>query len=165
MAYEDFTTYTEVDVGGIVTVAENKVSWNDMTDLEAWLLYKDMTADHFNGDFTHEFECQCGCGTGAMSKVIIGMLDGARELARIPFNINSAFRCVTHNANEGGREFSAHTYGLAVDIACSNNHFRFLIVKALIAVGFTRIIIYKTFIHADIDGHKPQERTLSLRYP
>jgi uncharacterized protein YcbK (DUF882 family) len=111
-------------------------------------------ARHF---VTSEFECQCGCGTGTMSVVLIGMLDGARELARIPFTINSAYRCIQHNENEGGRKGSAHTFGLAVDIACANNHSRFHIVKALLAVGFTRIIIYKTFIHADIDGTKPLE--------
>jgi hypothetical protein len=92
-----------------------------------------------------------------MSTLLIGMLDGARELARIPFVINSAFRCQQHNKNEGGRAESAHIYGLAVDIACSNNHARFLIVKALIQSDFTRIIIYPTFIHADIDGNKPGE--------
>jgi hypothetical protein len=92
-----------------------------------------------------------------MNPVLIGMLDGARELAKVPFVINSAFRCVTHNANEGGRDRSAHTYGLAVDIACSNNHARFRIMYGLIKAGFTRIIVYKSFIHADIDGTKPNE--------
>ena len=104
-----------------------------------------------------EFECQDGCGGGAMNTVLIGMLDGAREHAKIPFTINSAYRCVKHNADVGGRDKSAHTFGLAVDIACSNNHHRFLIIKALLHVGFTRIIVYKDFIHADIDGTKPNE--------
>lgn len=58
MAYEDFTTYTEVDEGGNVTVTTNKVSWVDLDTDETSFLYKDMTVDFFDGDFTHKFECQ-----------------------------------------------------------------------------------------------------------
>jgi uncharacterized protein YcbK (DUF882 family) len=94
-----------------------------------------------------------------MSPILLGMLDGARELAGVPFVITSAFRCKTHNANEGGRDQSAHLFGYAVDIVAADNHSRFRIVYGLIHAGFTRIIIYKDkkFIHADIDGTKPNE--------
>jgi uncharacterized protein YcbK (DUF882 family) len=94
-----------------------------------------------------------------MSQILLGMLDGARELAGVPFVIMSAFRCKTHNKNVGGRAESAHIYGYAVDIAAVDNHSRFRIVYGLINAGFTRIIVYKDkkFIHTDIDGTKPNE--------
>jgi len=92
-----------------------------------------------------------------MSPVLMNMMNEARADAGIPFTVNSAYRCTEHNADVGGRPASAHLFGLAMDIACGNNHDRFLIARALFKAGFTRIIIYKTFIHADIDGTKPPE--------
>lgn len=102
--------------------------------------------------------CSC-CGVHKMSKTLIRMLTNARELAQVPFVITSAYRCVKHNAEVGGRKLSAHTLGLAVDIAATDNHSRFRIVYGLMKAGFTRIIIYKGggFIHADIDENKPKE--------
>lgn len=60
MAYEDFTTYTEVDPGNDITVdSSTKVSWVDLQarDITAHL-YKDKGIDYFSGDFTHKFEVQ-----------------------------------------------------------------------------------------------------------
>jgi len=59
MAYENFSSYTEVDEGTNVTVATNKVSWVDLDRDETSYLYKDKGANYFDGDFTHQFECQC----------------------------------------------------------------------------------------------------------
>lgn len=62
MAYENFTTYTEVDTASKITVdSATKVSWLGIytrTPSEDGYLYKDKGVDHFNGDFTHKFEMQ-----------------------------------------------------------------------------------------------------------
>ena len=58
MAYEDFDTYTEVDEGNNITVATNKVSWVDLDTDETSYVYFDKGVNYFNGDFTHQFECQ-----------------------------------------------------------------------------------------------------------
>lgn len=85
------------------------------------------------------------------------MLDIARGLAGIPFVVNSACRCKAHNRAVGGIRNSAHRSGLACDIRCLNSKDRYKIIFALKTAGFTRILIYKTFIHVDIDPSKPQE--------
>jgi len=49
---------------------------------------------------------------------------------------------------------SSHLKGCAADIACGNSEQRSIMVRALVNVGFTRLGISKTFIHADNDPDK-----------
>jgi len=44
-----------------------------------------------------------------------------------------------------------------MDIQARTSYYRFKIVYGLIKAGFTRILIYKTFVHADTDPNKTQE--------
>lgn len=83
-------------------------------------------------------------------------LDEARELANIPFVINSAYRSPKHNAKVGGTPHSSHLKGLAVDIKATNSRTRFIVLDALFAAGFTRIGISDSFIHVDLDLSKSQ---------
>lgn len=87
----------------------------------------------------------------------LAKLDEAREYAGIPFKINSAYRSPSHNAKIGGKPNSSHLKGLAVDISVKGSRQRFLILDALITVGFTRIGISDTFIHVDLDFDKSQD--------
>jgi len=48
MAIEDFTTYTEVDTQGWLTVASNKIEGTDVNRNVDAYVYKDYTADFFN---------------------------------------------------------------------------------------------------------------------
>lgn len=105
----------------------------------------------------HEFTCKCGCGLNNMQGGVLHKLDDARDIAGIPFIVNSGSRCVAHNKAEGGKSNSAHLKGWAVDIAADNSRARYKIVMALLTVGFRRIGIAKKFIHADMDPTKPQE--------
>lgn len=82
---------------------------------------------------------------------LVEMLDKAREIAGIPFIITSGYRTIEENARVGGVTGSAHLKGLAVDLKCTNDRERFLIVKGLLYVGFVRIGVEKTHIHCDID--------------
>lgn len=84
-------------------------------------------------------------------------LDEARELAGIPFKINSAYRSPEHNAKVGGKPNSSHLKGLAVDISVRDSRSRFIVLNALISVGFNRIGIADTFIHVDLDKDKSQQ--------
>ena len=89
---------------------------------------------------------------------LVDMLDKAREIAGIPFVITSGYRDVTHNEDVGGVKDSSHTKGEAVDLRARNSHEHFLITKALMDAGFTRISkCYKSHIHCDIDSIKPKE--------
>lgn len=92
-----------------------------------------------------------------MDKEFLFKLDRAREVAQIPFKINSAYRTPEHNAKIGGKPNSSHLKGLAVDISVTNSRQRFIVLKALIEVGFNRIGVAKTFIHVDDDKDKSPE--------
>lgn len=105
-----------------------------------------------------ELECKC-CGVCLISDELLGRLNHAREIAGIPFIITSGYRCEKHNDEVGGVPTSAHTKGLAVDIAFKNSNQCFKIVRALYDAGFRRIGINfaKSFVHCDVDGSKPQD--------
>ena len=87
---------------------------------------------------------------------LVLLLDQAREIAGIPFKLNSGKRTVEQNEKAGGVKDSAHLSGLAVDIACTTDSNRHKIVTALLTVGFNRIGIAKTFLHADVSNDKSQ---------
>mgnify|MGYP003656016932 CR=1 FL=1 len=70
-----------------------------------------------------------------MNEDFLAKLDEAREYANIPFIINSAYRSPEHP---------------------EDSRTRFLILDALLAVGFNRIGIADTFIHVDSDLDKSQ---------
>ena len=85
---------------------------------------------------------------------LVEMLDKARYIAGVPFKINSGFRTPEQNKKAGGVKDSAHMTGKAVDIACTSDSNRWKIITALQSVGFNRIGIAATFVHADIDTTK-----------
>lgn len=111
-----------------------------------------MTYRHFK---IHEFDCNC-CGENKISHEFVVMLDRARSIAKIPFRINSGYRCLKHNLEVGGKDSSSHTLGLAADIYCITSRARFTILTALIHVGFKRVGVSGEFIHVDSDKKKPQ---------
>jgi uncharacterized protein YcbK (DUF882 family) len=84
-----------------------------------------------------------------MDQLFMVMLDRARDIAGIPFVINSAYRTVEHEKAQGRAGTSAHTLRCAVDIRCHDNKYRMKIIKALLEVGVKRIGIAAGFIHVD----------------
>ena len=105
-----------------------------------------------------EFICPC-CGAEGIKDDLVFHLQMAHDLlpAHSVMIITSGYRCEKHNRESGGIEGSAHIEGLAADIKCENSSYRFLLVNALIKVGFKRIGIYDDFLHCDLDEHKPQK--------
>ena len=102
-----------------------------------------------------EFKCPC-CGKEEMSGEFVIWLQFAREIADVPFRINSGWRCQKRNRAVGGVENSSHLTGHAADIQAADSQKRFVIVCALREAGFQRIGLAKTFIHVDDDTDKPQ---------
>jgi|TARA_B100001094_G_scaffold74985_1_gene71365 uncharacterized protein YcbK (DUF882 family) len=92
-----------------------------------------------------------------MDPTFLRMLNHARQIAGIPFRINSGFRTKEHNAKVGGTENSSHLRGLAADIYATSSTARYEILSALIKAGFYRIGIANTFIHVDTDNDKTQK--------
>ena len=92
-----------------------------------------------------------------MDADFLEMLDHARQIAGIPFKINSGWRSIEHNYEVGGKPISSHIVGKAVDIAIRNSRERWIIFEALQHVGFTRFGIGNTFIHVDSDDSNAPE--------
>jgi hypothetical protein len=118
---------------------------------------KEMT-DNFLKYFTwSEFDSpdQPGSGEKNINIDALKKLIKAREIAGVPFKINSAYRTPGHNAKVGGKPNSAHTHGRAFDVSTRNVN-QETVVKAAIKAGFTRIGVYDTFVHMDDDPTLPQ---------
>lgn len=92
-----------------------------------------------------------------MDRDFVERLDIARGIAGVPFVINSGYRTHNHNIRVGGSKNSSHKKGLACDISTPDSRTKFLAVRALLEVGFTRIGIYDNFVHVDDDEEKIQE--------
>lgn len=103
-----------------------------------------------------EFDSPDEQGSGRnMDSDFLARLDEAREIAGVPFKINSGMRTIAWNMRVGGRIKSSHLKGVAADIHCNNSADRSAIIQGLIKAGFMRIGIANTFIHADTDTDKP----------
>jgi len=91
-----------------------------------------------------------------MDKDFLAKLDKAREYAKMPFVINSAYRSPDHPESIKNPS-SSHIKGLAVDIKATDSRTRYRILDALMSVGFNRIGIASTFIHVDDDKDKSSD--------
>lgn len=103
-----------------------------------------------------EFACKCGNCENLIQNALIDKLDIARGISGVSYKINSGFRCLAHNTSIGGSKTSLHMAGRAADIHVSSSAARYQILKGLFAAELDRVLIYKTFIHADIAGEGKQ---------
>lgn len=114
-----------------------------------------VTSKYFSeGEFNR---CSPSCSMQDMKQATMSKLDTAREIAGIPFVLNSAYRSKEWDRSKGRSGTGAHTLGRAVDIRCNTSRNRFKIVDALLKSGFKRVGVAKTFIHADDSGEHDQE--------
>lgn len=114
---------------------------------------KKMELKHFNYE---EFDSPDlpNSGFANMDRNFLAKLDLAREIAGIPFKINSGYRTEEHNEKVGGKPKSSHRFGYAADIAIRNSRERHDILTALQEAGFSRFGIASGFIHVDNDPQK-----------
>jgi len=108
-----------------------------------------------------EFTCKCGCDETFINDELLIMLDKAREFARIPFIINSGYRCENHPESIRYNK-SSHIKGLAADIKCTDSKNRAIMMDALVYAGFERFGLDKRFIHVDIDNLEKPSPTIWL---
>lgn len=113
-----------------------------------------------------EFDCKHkNCkDKNSMKHEFIMQLDHARELAKVPFKINSGYRCKEKQRylfenKISSKEISSHQKGIAADIRSRSSRNRSAILDGLIRAGFTRIGIGKTWIHVDNDPLKARRVT------
>ncbi len=76
--------------------------------------------------------------------------------------MTSGYRTEVRNRQVGGKVNSSHLIGKAADIHAPTSMVRFRIIAALVAAGFTRIGIGRTFIHVDNDSTKDARRGVAL---
>ena len=115
------------------------------------------TIKYFN---LSEFDSPDESGSGDNMDIdFVRKLDEAREMAGIPFKVNSGYRTPFQNTKVGGVKDSSHIKipCCAADIKAENSSARFLIISSAIKVGINRIGIGKNFIHLDTDKEKSQE--------
>ena len=84
-----------------------------------------------------------------MDADFMNMLDTIRHEAGIPLVLNSAYRSPEYERSKGRSGSGAHTYGLAVDIRCSQGINRLKIMEAAFKCGIKRMGIAKNYIHID----------------
>lgn len=101
--------------------------------------------------------CTPPCDISQMHVPTMEKFDRARQMAGIPFIVNSAFRSVAWEKSRGRNGLSAHCEGRAMDIRAVDGRQRYLIITALLKAGFTRIGVASTYVHADDDEDKPPE--------
>lgn len=89
----------------------------------------------------------------------LNMLNRAREKAEIPFVITSTYRSPDYSESQGWSRTNAHTEEpcAAFDIACTGARERYLIIKALLDVGFDRIGFNANHVHVDRSMNLDQE--------
>jgi uncharacterized protein YcbK (DUF882 family) len=89
---------------------------------------------------------------------LTAMLDRARGLAGVPFEIACGLRTQAENdALPESVKDSAHLTGHAVDLACNDSSLRYNMLRGLILAGFTRIGVYSAHLHADNDPTLQQQ--------
>jgi hypothetical protein len=117
-----------------------------------------MSWKHFK---IEEFNCP-DCGLNAIDPALVDILDAVRDEIDYVMSVDSGTRCPQHNANVGGKRDSEHLVqadGLshAADIACADDHMRFLLIKKLLEKGITRIEDGVDWIHAGNSPYHPPE--------
>ena len=106
---------------------------------------------YFSYETDRMLACSC-CGVKRMSPAFLDMLDQIRAEVGEPFIITSGYRCKKHNKKVSSTgETGPHTTGRAIDIK-ADSRLRFLIIKAAIKQGITRIGVAQTFVHLDSLG-------------
>lgn len=108
-----------------------------------------------------EFDSKDAPGSGVkMNMDFIEVLDRIRHTTGRPMKVNSGYRTEAHNKAVGGVPNSAHTQGVAADIACADWGQAFAIVDAAIAFGIKRIGIQESgkYVHLDMALNLPTPR-------
>jgi len=124
------------------------------------LLSKKFSMSHstYNYFTLSEFDSPDAPGSGAkMSPAFVQKLDAIRKEVGSPLTITSGYRTPAYNSTlKNSVPNSAHTKGLAADIAAPTTTLKVKIAKAAIKQGINRIGWGNSYIHLDIDRSKPQ---------
>ncbi len=105
-----------------------------------------------------EFTCKCGCGYNDYKENDVLKLQLLRIMCGFPLFLNSCCRCKIHNKKEGGKSKSEHLECEGFDISCLRSDRKFILVGNALRLGFSRIGIYKSFVHLGTSKIHAQNR-------
>lgn len=126
-----------------------------------------------------EFKCKCGtCDPILVDEALVTWLQKIRDHFGKSVNINSGYRCATHNASAkvGGSPSSHHVKGMAADIRVEGITPE-EVAKYAESIGIQRIGLYDNFVHIGSGttkkfwkGHEGEEvatfgKTVTLTLP
>lgn len=141
----------------------------DLSNIEAWAMtqgydpntdYTDGTSwpDGYLSEHFHEGEFKCNCcgrlHPDGVPQDLLDILENIRAHFGKPININSGYRCPSHNAAVGGASQSQHMKGTAADIWIEgvDPSIVYAYADALVGDG-GGVGKYNTFTHVDVRGH------------
>jgi hypothetical protein len=105
VAYEDFTTYTEVDGDSEITVTTDKVLGVNLTRGNTAYVYKDKGASFFDSSFIQEFQINTGTTTGASLVGLWGVGNVIKDLYAI-----------STSGTPGDNEISLYAFNAGADV-------------------------------------------------
>ena len=102
-----------------------------------------------------EFACKCGCGQDTIDAQLLEVLVDLRYRFHSPVIVNSGNRCIKHNMDVGGTQYSYHLRSKAADINVTGFApkavYKYLDEEYFNTFG---IILYNTFVHIDVRESK-----------
>jgi len=104
-----------------------------------------------------EFRCPCGCYSDRpLDPKLIFLLQSLRDKIDRPIYITKGggLRCKKYNRKIGGYRYSPHLEGRAVDIHAKNMSL-IQLAKESESIRFSRVGLYKNFIHIDVLSPRP----------
>lgn len=93
--------------------------------------------------------CVPSCTILQMDSDFLYRLDKAREYARVPFVLTSAYRSPEYDRSKGRSGKGYHTRGLAVDVRCTNSSMRRAILCGCLQYGLSCGLSKDGFVHID----------------
>ena len=105
-----------------------------------------------------EIDCPC-CGVLVFDPALLYALEAARAHFRRPIRVNSAYRCLKHNAKVGGAPNSMHRTGRAADIRIQGIDPAAVFSYFDATFGFiVGLGAHKSFTHVDVNSTTPGRR-------
>lgn len=146
MAIEDFTTYTEVDTSSTITITSTKIDVAAIPESDDDFVYSDKTADHFDGDFTHQVEVYLNSTTANGIHASIWAL--SNSITAVSTDIGTGISCRAYDEGEL-RLTASHSGAQDVVTGLSLNTLYYLEIERDEAVGTYGTLYVRIYSDSD----------------
>lgn len=112
-----------------------------------------------------KMRCKCECGKRSQNNFLQTLFFAQQQFGK-PIDVHSGARCAKHNAATPGADpNSAALYGEHADLGYQTTGELFLLISALIKVGFERFRLYPHHLHIDKHPSFPVPSFAWANYP